>query len=365
MKTIWKIIIIVIMVGMILSVVGFVTGASRTLYIDRTGVKVSDGSISHITEMNLEQFRSVSVDVGFSDIEFVISDNFGIDLYGNDMEWLWSLEDGTLNITHNRSALLHIIKLDFIATGRNHAKIFLPANTELETVIVRTNSGDIKIGSFRADKADVTSSFGNVELNNITSNHLQVDLSSGRFTGINLTTGKLDFTGRFGNGYFQSVTADSLSAYSNSGDLHFTDCSFGEIDVTNSFGNIITNGFASSKTNILASSGDVRIAGDLSGETVIHANFGDTKLELSREKEEYSYYVSVRFGNIIFDGERQREQSTINSRTILENHLEITSSSGDVEVSFGNYTPSLLRLNCSISVKLFFGTCPFRGMIFW
>jgi len=336
MKIIWKIIIIVIIVGLLLSVVGFFTGASRIIYFSRSGVQVSGGEISQITETNLEQFRSVSVDVGFSDVEFVNSDSFGIDLYGHDMEWLWTLEDGKLDITHDRSAQLHVVNLQFVTAERNYVKIFLPADTELEYVTIKTSSGDIKIESFRADNVDVRSSFGDATLNNITSNHLQADLSSGRFTGTNLATGRFDFKGRFGSGYFQSVTADSIKADSSSGDLRFTDCAFGDFDATNRFGDITANGFVSSKTNIQASSGDVRITGDLSGETIVRTEFGDTKLTLSREKDEYSYDISVRFGDIRFDGVRQRDQTSLNSGTVQENHLKLSASSGDIEVSFGN-----------------------------
>jgi len=335
MKMIWKIIIIVIIVGMILSTVGFVTGASRVLYFNRTGISVSGGEISQITEMNLEQFRSVSVDIGFSDVEFVKSDKFGIDLYGMDMEWLWSLEDGKLNITHNRSNQLHVVNLNFVTTGRNYVKIFLPADTELENVTIKTSSGDIKIGSFSADKVDVKSSFGDAVLSNITSNNLQAELNSGDFTGTNINTGQFTFISRFGYGQFHSVTANSFKAESSSGDMRITGCAFGEINATNRFGDIIASGFASSKTNIIASSGDVKITGDLSGETIVRTEFGDTKLTLSREKNDYSYEISVRFGDITYDGVRMRDQTSINSGTVMENHLKLSASSGDIVVSFG------------------------------
>jgi len=41
MKTIWKIIIISIAAGLILAILGFTLGASRSLYIERFGVHIS------------------------------------------------------------------------------------------------------------------------------------------------------------------------------------------------------------------------------------------------------------------------------------------------------------------------------------
>jgi len=86
--------------------------------------------------------------------------------------------------------------------------------------------------------------------------------------------------------------------------------------------------------HLRANSGSIKINGDLTGETVIHAGFGNIDLTLTREKTEFSYDITVRFGNISFDGQRMRDQTTLTSGTIFENHLKLSSSSGDVKVSF-------------------------------
>jgi len=45
MKTVWKIIIISIIVGIILSLTGLALGANRSLYLDRTGVHLNNKGI--------------------------------------------------------------------------------------------------------------------------------------------------------------------------------------------------------------------------------------------------------------------------------------------------------------------------------
>ena len=334
MKTIWKIIIITITAGLILSIIGFSLGASRVLYLDRTGVRTSGSGVSQITEMNLGNFKNIYVDVGLSDVELINSDRYGIDLYGEDMEWIWTIEGDLLRITHNRSSRVQIMSIDFFQSERNYAKIYIPENVDLETVTIKTSSGDIKLGSFTADKVEVTNSFGKVDLSNITSNQLKVDLSSGNFTGLNISTGSLVYNNRFGDGRFQSINAGSLKADSSSGDLQLTDCLFTEASISNSFGKITANGLTSTKSNIQASSGNIVITGDFTGETIVHADFGDIKLTSSRSREEYSFDISVRFGSIRFDGEKFGDQASITSGSTLENHLKITASSGDIEVNF-------------------------------
>jgi len=53
MKTVWKIIIISIIVGIILSITGLTLGASRSLYLDKTGVHVNNKGTGIGIEINL------------------------------------------------------------------------------------------------------------------------------------------------------------------------------------------------------------------------------------------------------------------------------------------------------------------------
>ena len=334
-KIIWKLIAVSLIAGLILSVTGIALGASRSLYWDRSGVHISGGLISTITERDLQPFNTIYVSAGFSDVEFVSSDKFGIDLYARDMEWFWSLENETLIVNHDRGTRLQILNFEFAPHERNRATIYIPENAELNIVNIETSSGNINLSSFNAKTTSINNSFGNIGLNNITSDTLQVELSSGNFTGSDLTSDNLIYSNRFGDGIFTSVQANRIKADCSSGDLRFTDCEFGNIVMTNSFGSINATGLISQRANIRVSSGGIFITGNMSGETVLHAGFGDIKLTTSGEKSDYSFDISAKFGNIRFDGERQRDQTSIISGATLENHIKITSSNGDVSVDFG------------------------------
>jgi len=298
MKKIRIIILLCIAVGLVLSAIGLATGASRSLYWDRTGIYISGSGISSITEQNIGSVKSIHVDAGFSDVEFISSDTYGVDLFGENMEWQWTLEGDVLRVSHNQGTRMMLLNFDFFSGQRNYARIYLPDNVHLETLYIKTGSGNIDIGNFNADNIEVNNSFGNITLSNITSDHLQVDLNSGRFVGTNLTLQSLTYSNRFGNGRFQNVTTQGLSAESNSGDIY--------------------------------------IDGEVSGETIIHAEFGDIRLTTSKAIRDYSYNISVRFGSITFDGQRQGDRSSIISDSTQENHLQLTSSSGDIRVNFAD-----------------------------
>ena len=334
MKIIWKVIIIIIIVGLILATIGLATGASRTLFLDRRGVHVGDGEINEVSELDLVPFKNIHVDVGLCDIELVSSDKYGIHLIGRDMKWSWSVENDVLSITHDKTTRVQIVDFGILSGPRNCVTVYLPENVVLEQIYLKSGSGDIELGNLQADRIEISNSFGNVDMNSITSDYLSADISSGRFTGMSLKTQTLIYNNRFGDGNFQAVSADYINAESNSGKMHFTNCEFKDATISNSFGDIIATGLISSKSNIKASSGDIKISGDLSGETVLHTDFGSINLTMPRDKEVYSYDISVKFGSITFDGQRLRDQSALTSGTTMENHLKLSSSSGDIKVSF-------------------------------
>jgi len=340
MKILWKIIIILVIVGLILASIGLITGASRTLYLDKKGVHIGSDSLSVVMESDLAPVHSIYIDVRFSDVEFVNSNEFtgsemyGIDLVGKDMEWLWTLENGVLSIACNRSVKLQILSFDFFDGYRDRVRIILPSNVELDVVSIKTGSGNINIGGFQANRTEINNSFGNVDINSITSSNMQLELSSGRFTGLSLNTQSLIFNNRFGNSLFQALVADSIQAESSSGDMAFRNCEFGYAEISNSFGKINATGMVSSDSTITAKSGDININGDLTGNTVIHSDFGNVDLTLPYSKTNYSYNISVSFGKITFDGERMKDQTTLTSGAPLENHLNLSAKSGDISVSF-------------------------------
>ena len=179
MKTIWRIIIISIIAGIVLSVLGFILGAGRTLYLDRAGFHVSGGESTQISEHNLPSFRYISIDGGIGDVELVQSDNYGIDINSHETEWFYNIENETLVISHTRNQRVQIMNFDFLSAERNYARVYIPADAILETVAIQTSSGYINAGNFQAKSVEVNSSTGRVQLYNLVGDNLKVSTTSG------------------------------------------------------------------------------------------------------------------------------------------------------------------------------------------
>jgi len=257
-KTIWKIIVILIAAGLILAIIGFSLGASRSLYIDRTGVHVSGNETTYISEHDLASFSNIVIDAGFIDVEFFSSNAYGIEISSDNADLRWTVESDTLTVSLLRSSRVQIMSFDFSSSNRNYIRVLIPDDAIFDTVDARTSSGDIKIGDIKATSVE-----------------------------INSTTG-----------------------------------------------NIIANNIVSLRANVQTTSGNIRLSGDFFGNTEVHARTGDVRVSASGDKNDYSFRLSTRTGTIRSDGERLSNE--IADRPTRENHISITTTSGNIEVNFGN-----------------------------
>ncbi|MCL2671609.1 MAG: DUF4097 domain-containing protein [Clostridiales bacterium] len=367
MKTIWKVVIILIAVGLVLSLAAVWMGASRWVYWDKRGPQIAQET--RITELALDAFQSIDIDAEFADIEFIEADAYGIDIRYFDSDVTWSAEDGNLKINFRAQKRYHI-NLSFSNTN-SYIKVYLPANAQLGKVSVQADSGDIKLGSFQAEDVRIQNSFGEMRIYSITCSALQINLNSGDFSGKNLTVaGELDYKIKFGASSFETVKAKSLRIDSNSGDLAVDGCIADMIDVKNNFGvskyetvtaktlaidsnsgdisinacrleslsinqkfgEITATNLVSSKTKIDANSADIRLSGDFSGRTDITNAFGSVKFTTSLAKEAYTYDLYTEFGDVTVDGSKGR--NSVHGGNSTEHFLYITNTSGDIRVDF-------------------------------
>ena len=337
MKTIWKVVIILVAVGLVLSIVGVAMGASRWVYWDRSGSHIVDVSAEkRITELDLEQIKNIEIKADFSDIEFITSDKYGIDICYRDEVVTWGLESGNLTVSVNNAVRVRPrffdINLSF-TYPKNYIKVYLPADAELDNVSVYTSAGDIKAGSFNADYVQIDNDFGRLDVNSITCNRLKIKMSAGDFSGRNLVSGDIEYRNDFGKSKFETINAKSLNVNCSAGDIRLSGCKVESIDVNNDFGKITATDLISSKTNIYASAGDIDISGEFSGQTVIKEDFGSVRFTTSKAKEDYSYDVFTDFGSVMVDNSRVRGGTQSGSSAV--NSLYITNSAGDIHVNFG------------------------------
>ena len=334
MKTRWKVIIISVSAGLVLVILGISLGASLNgFYLNSAGVHIIQYDETKITETALGNVTDIDVDVRFSDVEFVIADTYGFDILAYGDDWTWELENGILRIRQASRATLSFFISSF-NIKESRVKVFLPRDAQLGTVSVKTDSGKVNVGGFKADGVQIYNSFGDVDVHAVTGGDMLIDMDSGHFTGTDINAQTFNYNNSFGNGRFEAVQAERLTIGCDSGDLELRDCRTGETDLTNSFGKITATGFYSSKATITADSGDISLDGEFSGETIIRSDFGNVKFSSSKPKEDYSYDLGTDFGRILLDNDKFGGSVSNKSGNPSANSLTIEASSGDIEVYF-------------------------------
>ena len=340
MKNIWKVAIILIATGLLLSSIGLALGASRWVYWDKQGshiVEISEEK--RITMLDLERIDNIDINARFSDVEFITSDKYGIDIRYYDEDVSWSLDNGNLKIrstvqtgNRNYNKRFFDVNLNF-DNPQSYVKVYLPADVRLGTVSVQADSGHIKIGGFRAVEVQLNNSFGNLDIYSITCDKLQIKMDSGEFSGQDLSvSGDIVHKNNFGSSRFETIEAKNFRLDSDSGDVTLNGCRVESIDIKNYFGSITAHNLVSFNTDVDANSAEINISGDFSGRTNINNSFGDIRFTTAKAREDYTYEIYTDFGDVTIDNNRLN--GGVQGGNSSTNSLYITNSSGDIQVYF-------------------------------
>ena len=209
----------------------------------------------------------------------------------------------------------------------------MPPDAEFGNVSIKTDAGTISAGGFKAENADIGSSFGAVDVFDVTSDKLKLDLAAGRFKAENLQVGTLEYKNDFGSTEMKDINAKTLRATVSSGEFTLNGCETEDITVKSSFGKINLNNIVSSGTDVTASSGQITVSGNFSGYTKIDSDFGKISFTTSRPKDDYSYNIYTSFGKVSVDNETYRGDSSVIGGNSGD-RLSIHASSGDIDVYF-------------------------------
>jgi len=340
MKTLWKAVIALIAAGLIFSLSGVLMGASRWIYWDKSGPQVvASSEEKRITELDLAQIENIDIDANFSDVEFIKSDKYGIDIRYYDADVSWSLSDGNLKInfdvqTRNR---YFGINLSFNYPS-NYIKVYLPADVALGAVSIKADSGEIKIGDFRAGDVRISNSFGKLDTDSITCNKLRIEMSSCDFAGKNLSvSGDIEYKNTFGSTKFETINAKNFTLRSESGDVTIRGCDVEGLDIQNTFGRLDIYSITCNKLQIEMNACDF-LGKDLSvsGDILYKNRFGESKFETVTAK---NFVLDSNAGDVTVKGcsvegiDIKNTFGKITARNLVSYKTDIDAGSTEIDVS--------------------------------
>jgi hypothetical protein len=320
--------------GLILGIIGFVCGGAKAVNADQSGIHISDNTLHTKKDLNLASFESIDLDTSAFNVEFVPSDHHGIEMiyYNENCRPTYSVENGTLKVSDEaRSRTFFNIDFGFLSP-HNTIKIYLPTNAALKDVTIKNESGNVKIGNFSAQTTKIEASFGSIDAFDVTSNDVTETVKSGDIRMKNVKTNSLTANNEFGNIIAEDISATQLSSVMQSGDFTVRNSKTGNTTITSEFGKITAEDVTTTQLNAKCKSGDMRLSGTFSGKTELKSEFGNINLSTSLPENQYSYGLSIEFGDIRING--SKDEAHMKQNDNAANNITATNKSGDIDVNF-------------------------------
>ena len=188
---------IFIPIGILLIIVGVLTGAKNGVYIQSGKINLDGNKDYNYENYDITDIKNVSVDV--SNAKIIIKEstnnNFGVDVNLSSIseDPTVSFDNNMIKIQKNSKFGLNIFSWDFgsLFDGTsNEVIIFVPKGTILNEVTLNTDNGRIEITNLNADTLKADTSNGAITTTNVViSNN----------TSLKTSNGEVDISGTFSN----------------------------------------------------------------------------------------------------------------------------------------------------------------------
>ena len=250
-----------------------------------------------ITQTNLEEFKSLSISAGASDIELLNSDHFALEVCKRTKD-----ADPTLTLDD------HTLKLDFhpqnswmdFSNQKRYIKVYFPNSEKLENVSVETDSGNLSVSPIFVSKFDLNSKSGNSK----------ISLKNPECINIKSLSGDLSLDQ-------ESSSPVDLNLNITSGSSNLTGDIWGNVNIGKKSGNLV-------------------MKGKFEGDTNINSVSGNTSLECKGLSSEYNFSLSSVSGKIaVTENGSPLVLPNMNSNTNPSNKsMVVNSTSGKISIDF-------------------------------
>lgn len=366
-----------VLLGMILSLCAYFSGAHLSVSIDSDGLYIGDREATehHLENLDLGQVRSIEINAPYTDVQFREGDRFGFSatyytVLRSDRVMGYRLEDGVLKLFYENPAgpTFQIMNLSFLATPSDQLTVYLPAGASLEDVTLRLNGGTCSLGGFQARLLDLSQSYGSLILQDCSAATAKLQVQNGSvsmrqvtgtdftcdtkyadvvlkneagrpFETLKLTTyngslvlenpeaaegtlqcryGELIVTG----GSFDRLEAETYNGSFNSQGLHA-----GELHYNGKYGSLIAEELTARALDAGYYNGKAILSGSISGPVKLHGNYGSAKIETDVTR--YGYQLTAKYGSIRVNDVTVEGESATRSAG-AETQFDIQVENGDI-----------------------------------
>ncbi len=366
-------------VGLVFMLVGFLGGAKYNVIAGSNGAHIVNSTPHTLKDLTLDAFQSVDLSVSQSNIEFIPSEHYGVDIcyYDDTNEQTYTVENGTLKISDAQGSkpqfLWFNMNLSNLQTP-NTIKIYLPPDASLKNIKVQSSMGSLKFDRVISENTEIHLDSGSLQMHDTVCGNATIDLHNGSSTMQNVKVKNLSFENAYGKSSFERLTLDSaqdstikaqngeitikdltsagpillndtygsihvdgmkansVKSTLQNGNYEILNSEIKDLTIENSMGGIVISKLQSNGLNLKSGNGSITVDGELKGVSTIKSNLGSVNVKTALAQNQYNYDFISSHGGVKINGQKQEENIRQNSGA--ENSLSISCGNGDIDVNF-------------------------------
>ncbi len=245
---------------------------------------INNRNSQYIQNLNIEKFNDIEINVEFSNIEFLHSDNYGIEISyyeytdGFDDYFIdYEINNGVLEInsyhTDNKKFGIGFNNNNFnnFKSNDNYIKIYIPYGAEFDNIDIKNDFSNLNLMNLDVEINNliIDSEFGNVDIKDIISYNTDINMEFGNLNLGGEILNDTNITSEFGNVYLNPSLKENQYNYNCSAE-------FGGIYINNQ---IIKKNSKSSKNYDVDFTSNISQNNNASNNIDIQCEFGNVYLD--------------------------------------------------------------------------------------
>lgn len=183
----------------------FVLGGRPGFYIDITGIHLdgAEGDGFTLKKSTLDAFASAKITLDYCDLRIIPSDEFAIEgrLAGRRGKPEIQVKDGELLLKEKagKGVGAHFMSFGFSDLEESYLNLYVPEEAVLAGVDIDSDAGDVHAESLEAESLHIRAAYGDVELQEVKADSLEVYLEAGDLEAKDLLVTRMDARNAYGD----------------------------------------------------------------------------------------------------------------------------------------------------------------------
>ena len=194
-----KVMISILLIGIVMTIGGYLAGGLKSFAITSSGVIFDEKKTLKSESHSISDENKIKIDVNYIDkIEIVTSDEFKLDIDTYDIDnnkrsIKYDITDGELRVKEEYDDPVINFNLGFATTNsKEKIKISVPKDISLEDINVTSDSSKISISDVLLKKLNVKCDYGNIDMKNInTDGDVSINATHGNISVNDISCNKL------------------------------------------------------------------------------------------------------------------------------------------------------------------------------